>query len=101
MTFTKPPEAVRPQAPGNSTNILVVESDPGIQWSLERGLTHSGYQVHVTACPEEALALARTASIDAVFMEVMPQAGFTVDFLSRMVAARQAPTVLCSASDSS
>ena len=80
---------------------LVVESDAGIRWSLERGLSHSGYQVKVASTPSHAIEYAQNNGVTAVLMEIMPEAGFTVELLSRLLTIGGAPVVLCSSVDAS
>ena len=102
MTFAKEACAPASRPSGEKTKgILLVESDPGVRWSLERGLSYSGYQVKVAATPEQAVSLAQHNGIAAVLMEIMPEAGFTVEVLSRMIASGNSPVVLCSAINSS
>jgi DNA-binding response OmpR family regulator len=47
--------------------VLVVEDDEGIAWSLRRGLSRSGYQVHTAGTGREALA---AAPVDIVLLDL-------------------------------
>lgn len=81
--------------------VLVVESDPGVRWSLERGLAHSGFDVLVADSPESATSLASETSINAVLFEILPEAGFTFDALSAVIYASNSDAVVCSSIDAS
>jgi CheY-like chemotaxis protein len=60
-----------PQGPKDARRILVVEDEVLISMLLEDMLTDLGYEVAATASRvEEALALARTAEIDAAILDV-------------------------------
>lgn len=77
-------------------NVLVVESDPGVRWSLERGLSHSGYRVKNATTPEQAIELAQHNGIASILMEIRPESGFTMEVLSRLMNTGNRPVVLCS-----
>jgi two-component system OmpR family response regulator len=51
--------------------ILVVEDQPKMAALLHRGLTEHGHVVEVARTGEEALAVAATAELDAVLLDVM------------------------------
>ncbi len=80
----------------NAANLLLVESDPGVRWSLERGLTHSGYHVKSATTPDQAIELAQHNGIASILMEIRPESGFTMDVLSRLMNTGNGPVVLCS-----
>jgi two-component system response regulator AtoC len=80
-------------------SILVIDTDPGVRWSLEKGLAHSGFMVQTATTAEEAVRLAQETRFAAILMEIMPEAGFSVDVLSSLVQAPGAPCVLCASID--
>lgn len=81
-------------------SILVVDTDPGVRWALERGLVFSGYRVETASSPEQALRLAQENRFSAILLELMPEAGLTVDVLSSLVEAPGPPCVMCASIDS-
>ena len=97
MTFTKESSAPGAnQAEKEPIGVLVVESDPGVRWSLERGLSHSGYRVEVADTPERAVSLSRGNNFSAVLMEILPEAAFTVEVLSEVLSSLNPPVIVCS-----
>lgn len=56
-------------APG--PRILVVDDDPGVLTSVQRGLGHEGFDVVVAAEGREALAAVRSAAPDAMVLDVV------------------------------
>ena len=102
MTFTE--EAVMEKAPAAAVEpvgVLVVDSDEGVRWSLERGLSHTGYRVEAISTAEDAVARVQENGIAAVVMEVTPEAGLTVDVLSKLVSAHRTAVIVCSSVDTS
>lgn len=81
--------------------ILIVDSDPGVRWSLERGLTLSGFHVRVADSPRSALSLSKDNAIRAIFFEIIPEAGLTVELLSEVLAASDSAAIICSSVDAS
>lgn len=102
MTFKEQSHSAAFRKPGEEhTGVLVVDSDPGVRWSLEKGLTHSGYQVKSATTPEHVISLVQGNGIAAILMEIMPEAGFTLDLLSRIMSFGHPSVVLCSSVDPS
>lgn len=100
MSMTKELSALDvPAFSDKPLGVLVLESDAGIRWSLERGLSHSGYQVKVASSPSTAIEYVQNNGVSAVLMEIMPEAGLTVELLSRLLTCGSAPVVLCSSVD--
>ena len=80
--------------------ILVIDTDPGVRWSLERGLSRSGYAVRTVHTVAEAIRAVEQDRVPLVLMEVVPDAGFTLETLALLVSIGQS-TVVCSSVDAS
>jgi len=80
--------------------VLVIDTDPGVRWALDKGLRHSGYHVFAAGGVSEALRLAREEPLDAVVMEVQPEAGLTTEVLAMLVSSAASPRVICVSIDS-
>jgi DNA-binding NtrC family response regulator len=83
-----------------SRRVLVLDTDPGIRWALEKGLKQTGYIINVVSNLGEALRAVREEEIDAVVLEIQPEAGLTSETLALFIAAPCAPRVLCISVDS-
>lgn len=75
--------------------ILIMDTDPGVRWALERGLSHSGYFVCTATTAEQAIRAASEDHFAAILMELMPEAGLTFEALSSVISAPHAPRVIC------
>ena len=62
-------------------HIVVLDTDQGVRWALDRGLTRSGYRVTIATTIGEAVAVATEESVDAVVLEMLPEAGLTEEAL--------------------
>lgn len=80
--------------------VLVVDTDPGVRWALDKGLRHSGYSVSSVGSTGEALRVVREEEFDAIVMEIQPEAGLTTEVLSLVISGASAPRVLCVSVDS-
>ncbi len=89
-------------APGNTVphSILVLETDAGVRWSIEKGLSRSGYSVQCISSLSEALDRLHTDPPDVVVMELLPEAGLTLDALSSIAVSPNAPQLVCVSVDS-
>ncbi len=79
--------------------ILVIDTDSGVRWSLQKGLALSGCQVICASTAKQARTIAVAESISGVLLEMMPNAGLDTDFLSDMVKLPSAPVVVCTSID--
>jgi DNA-binding NtrC family response regulator len=79
--------------------IAVLDTDPGVRWALERGLARSGYDVFTLSTAGEALKAAFDG-IDAVVMELLPEAGLNLDLLTNILETPGQPRVVCVSIDS-
>jgi DNA-binding NtrC family response regulator len=86
---------------GPSKLVVVIDTDPGVRWSVAKGLERSGYEVVAVATVAEALGITRERPVAGIVMELLPEAGLTRDVLSMLVEAPGAPRVICVAVDSS
>jgi two-component system response regulator AtoC len=84
----------------HTRNVLVIDTDPGVRWSIEKGLAYSGYTVRTASTVDQAIRIAQEGQFGAILMELMPEAGLTVDVLSSLVGASGSPSVLCASIDS-
>jgi DNA-binding NtrC family response regulator len=81
-------------------SVLVIDTDPGVRWSLEKGLAGSGYLVRTASTVDQAIRTAHDGLFGAILMELMPEAGLTVDVLSSLVGTPGSPSVVCASIDS-
>lgn len=89
-----------PPVATSAKRILVVDTDPGVRWALEKGLKHSGYHVWVAGSVSDALRVAHEEEVDGIVMELQPEAGLTADVLTMLVEMPSAPRVVCASGDS-
>ncbi len=79
--------------------IVVLDTDPGVRWSLERGLAASGYQVLVASNVGDALQALQNNTAAGMVLELLPEAGLTLDVLSELVDAGGGVRVVCASID--
>jgi DNA-binding NtrC family response regulator len=75
--------------------LLVVDTDPGVCWSLEKGLGLSGYEVVTVNNATHAIQRATSEEFAGVLLEIMPEAGLTVETLSQLLDQENPPSVVC------
>jgi len=80
---------------GVERTVLVIDTDAGVRWSLERGLAHSGYRVHLADHADAAIRMASDHAVELILLEIHPQAGLSVELLSTLVAQEQRPAIVC------
>ncbi|MCC6796782.1 MAG: sigma-54-dependent Fis family transcriptional regulator [Candidatus Hydrogenedentes bacterium] len=80
--------------------VLVIDTDPGVRWALEKGLQKSGFSVISVGSVADALANAADRKPACIVMELLPEAGLTQDVLTMLIDTPGAPRVLCVAVDS-
>jgi DNA-binding NtrC family response regulator len=80
--------------------IVVLDTDRGVRWAIEKGLQRSGYEVLTAASVAEGLRFANEDSIDAVLLEILPEAGLTQEALRMFLESSSAPKVICLSVDS-
>lgn len=81
-------------------SVLIVDTDPGVRWALEKGLTHSGYGTQTAASVERAMHVVNNEDVAVVLLEILPEAGFTFEVLSNIAHSSRFPKVVCSGVDS-
>ncbi len=79
---------------------VVLATDRGVRWAIEKGLQRSGYEVLTAASMAEALKYANEDSVDAVLLEILPEAGLTQEALGMFLESNSAPKVICISVDS-
>ncbi|MFP4173745.1 MAG: sigma-54-dependent transcriptional regulator [Candidatus Hydrogenedentota bacterium] len=84
------PEALR---------VLVVDTDPGVRWALERALSRSGYTTLAASNVGDALRLAATETPAITVMEILPEAGLTQEVLSMLMDKAGDMKVVCVSGD--
>ena len=84
-----------PNGKDTRQRLLVVDTDPSVCWSLERGLALSGYTVVSVNSASQALTQIREERFASVLMEIMPEAGLTVEILSEILDQEEPPKVVC------
>lgn len=75
--------------------VVVLDTDPGVRWALEKGLARSGYDVLAAASAGEALREVHEHEVAAVVMEFLPEAGLTSETLAELLGAPCGPKVVC------
>lgn len=86
-------EASKPASPSKS--VLVMDTDPGVRWALEKGLSSSGYRVTVVNNVGDGLRALQDSPFDAVLMEFLPEAGLTFETLSMFGEAAAGARIIC------
>lgn len=81
------------------TRLLVVDTDPGVCWSLEKGLGLSGYDVVSVNSASQAAYLVQEEQFGCVLLEIVPEAGLTPATLSELLEKEDGPSVICVAID--
>lgn len=101
MSFLEPDRSVPGNGPAgvDLRRVLVVDTDPGIRWALEKGLRHSGYHVWTAGSVSDALRVAREEEPELVIMELQSEAGLTADVLSMIAETAGGPRILCVSAD--
>ncbi|HOE67356.1 MAG TPA: sigma-54 dependent transcriptional regulator [Candidatus Hydrogenedentes bacterium] len=94
-----PPEGNASEEPRQSRMVLVLDMDPGVRWALEKGLTASGYDVRSVSNVGDALRAAQTDDIGVIILEMLPEAGLTVDVLGTLLETPCAPRIVCTSID--
>src|SRR5690606_3865288 len=98
LTFPDPEDrsvGTEPAGAAEIRKVLVVDTDPGVRWALEKGLARSGYRVWAVSSVSEALRLLRETSLDGIVLELQPEAGLTAEVLSMFTETPEAPQVIC------
>lgn len=80
--------------------VLVVDTDPGVRWALEKGLQKSGFSVVAVSSVADALTQVAEKNPACIIMELLPEAGLTQDVLTMLIDTPSTPRVLCVAVDS-
>jgi len=96
-----PQEEVTRGEAANVGCVVIIDTDPGVRWSLEKGLARSGYRVLVAEGPSQALRFLEENRVDTVLMELLPEAGLTLEALSSLVDTSGPHKVICLSIDSS
>ncbi len=81
--------------------VLIVDTDPGVRWVLQKGLARSGYDVTAAGSVIEALTILAESPASVVVLEVLPEAGLTVDAVSSLAASPNPPASICVSVDAS
>lgn len=87
------------EEPGRRKRVLAVDADPGLCWSLEKGLGLSGYDVQVLHDAESLIGNPAIAWADCVLLELLPEAGLTQEVLSTVLSTPGAPPVICTSAE--
>lgn len=95
------PDPIQAEASGQMRRIVVVlDTDPGVRWALEKGLRRSGYDVRTAANAGEAIRFVSEEPVAAVVMELLDEAGLTQEVLSQILDNPSPPKVICVSIDS-
>lgn len=85
----------------STRTVLVLDTDPGVRWSLAKGLAISGYEVVTAATVAEAIGSLRERRAAAVIFELLPEAGLTQDALPLLLDVEDPPRIICVSAESS
>ena len=94
-TMPIPIHTPSPAAGRERQRLLIVDTDPGVCWSLEKGLGLSGYEVVTVNNAAHAVQRARTEDFAGVLLEIMPEAGLTVETLTQILDQEHPPSIVC------
>ncbi len=75
--------------------VIVLDTDPGVRWALEKGLKRSGYEVRAVSTSGDALRLLYAEPVLAVIMEIIPEADLTADVMTTILETPAKPKVIC------
>jgi DNA-binding NtrC family response regulator len=92
------PSGTASQAPpkvGANRQVLVLDTDAGVRWALEKGLSASGYHVRLVTNVSDALRVAEHEEFDALLLEYLPEAGLSQDALTMLAEAAGAARIIC------
>jgi len=81
--------------------LVVLDTDPGVSWALEKGLQRSGYAVQSASTIAQVVQMAEGGQVDGIIMELLPEAGMDYEALSTLLSLPNAPKVLCVSIDTS
>ncbi len=81
--------------------ILVVDTDPGVRWAIERGLSRSGYDVRMVSNASDALRIAYDETVHGIILELLPEAGLGTELLTNLLATHSEPRIVCVSVESS
>jgi two-component system, NtrC family, response regulator AtoC len=81
--------------------VVVLDTDAGIRWALSKGLALSGYHVETAHEVGEALHWAQKFPVSAFVVELLPEAGLTLDVIQRLLESPSQPRVVTVSIDSS
>lgn len=97
MTQAMPMSTKAPDAAARHVRqrLLVVDTDPGVCWSLEKGLGLSGYEVVTVNNAAHAVQRAKAEEFAGVLLEIMPEAGLTVETLTEILQQENPPSIVC------
>ena len=97
MTYQglSPAELDEERARDHGGMVIVLDTDPGVRWALEKGLKRSGYDVRTASTSGEALRLLYAEPVRAVIMEILPEADLTPEVLTTVLESPSHPKVIC------
>jgi len=78
-------------------SVLVVDDEPAFREGLRQALRKEGFEVHLAADGEEALAMFRSTSPDLVLLDVMLPRMSGIDVCREIRAAGSTPVIMVSA----
>jgi DNA-binding NtrC family response regulator len=90
-----------PDSLRESKRVLVVDTDPGVRWAIERGLSRGGFEVMAASNLGDALHFLEENEFDGIILEILPEAGLTHETLSMVVDKGNSSRVICVSVESS
>lgn len=82
-------------------SVLVIDTDPGVRWAIERGLSRAGFEVTAATNVGDALHFIEENNFEGIIFEILPEAGLTQDTLSMIIEQSEHARVICVSVESS
>ena len=86
---------------GGGRTVLLIDTDPGVRWAMERGLSRAGFDVRAVSNTGDALHALEEADYNAIIMELLQEAGLNHDTLTMIVERSNGAQVVCVSVESS
>ena len=82
-------------SPEHRPVVVIMDTDAGVRWALDKGLQRSGYEVVAASTIGDALKAAHEREVRAVVVELLAEAGLTPELIDAFADTPGAPRVIC------